>query len=317
MNSLKIFFPLFILSISFNSIAQNISYDPEQNITDENSRMKYDYGTKTAQLFLELFKVDDVIFKNYNKIIMIKDGKFVDNLYPKREDYNNGTSSFYLYFYNLKKENYDKIISIISKNAKKIDPKTFNTKIKQFIYLFRADFNNFQFSKIEAINNEIVMTNTDKSESFYLTFDNEGKIINGKKIIKVNHEYGSFQFGESYKYTYDKQNNITQKETLAYKDNIVKEGNLNLSITETYSKTGKLLQKDKLEYDYSNPKGRETNEIFKYDSLDNLIEKNLSFNKNKKFLTYEIKYNNNIIQVNKIPASNPVNAEIYEFKLTK
>ncbi|MEN2412547.1 hypothetical protein [Flavobacterium mesophilum] len=322
MNPFKIFLYFFILSFSFNSLAQKASYDPEQNITDhnitdQNSRRNYDSGTRTAQIFLELFKVDDIYFKNFNKIIMMKNGRFVDNLYLKSEHYNDRISSLYLYFHNLKKENYDMIISILSKNAKKIDPKTFNTKIKQFIYLFRADFNNFEFSKIEAINNELVMTNSDKSESFYLTFDNEGKIINGKKIIKVNNEYSSFQFGESYTYKYDKLNNIAQKETLAYKDNIVKEGNLNLSILETYSTTGKLLQKDKVEYDYSNPKGRETTETFKYDSLDNLIEKNISFDKTKKLLTYEVKYNNNIIQVNYIPASDPVNADTYEFQLIK
>lgn len=317
MKSLKIILYLFILNISFNSLAQNISYDPEQNLTDQNSRMRYDYGTRTAQLFLELFKVDDVYFKNFNKIIMKKNEKFVDFLYPKNEHYNDGSSSFYLYFHNLKKENYDKIISIISKNAKNIDPKTFNTKIKQFIYLFRADFNNFEFSKIELNKNELVMTNRDRSESFYLTFDSQGKFINGKKVIKVSQEYGGFQFGESYKYSYDKLNNVSQKETIAYKHNIVKEGNIDYSILEIYNATGKLLKKDEVKYDYSKPKGRETNEDYKYDSSNNLIEKNISFNKTSKFLTYEIKYNKNSIQVNKIPASNPVNVEIYEFQLTK
>lgn len=110
---------LFLTLLNLNCFSQEIAFDPEQNINNQNSRMRYDFGTRTATLFLELFKIDsDKYFKNSNKVVMYKDRKLVDTLYLKREYYNDGNSSYYKYFYNVKTENIVKVSALISNSLK-------------------------------------------------------------------------------------------------------------------------------------------------------------------------------------------------------
>lgn len=43
---------------------------------------------------------------------------------------------------------------MICKSAKISNMTNFNLKLKEFIYLFRGDFNNFEASTIKILNNE-------------------------------------------------------------------------------------------------------------------------------------------------------------------
>lgn len=310
---------LLISLLSLSCFAQNINSDPEQNINDQNSRMRYDFGTRTAQLFVDLFKIDNTNYLNdYTKVVMFRNGNLVDTLYLKNEYYNDGNSSYYLYFYNFSQNNCDKISSLILKNIKNIDVKSFNSRMKQFIKLFKSDFNNFLYSKIEVNKNELIMTNSDKSESFYLNFDNQGRIIKGRKLIKYTTDYSSGQFGDSYTYYYDKSNNITKKETFAYvDDNITK---IDYSIVEVYNKSGKITQKIEKKYNYSSDKNlkiQETEDSYLYDSNNNLKEKKLIFNSSSKYYSFKIDYIKNVIKVNKTFNNNANTQEVYEFQLLK
>ncbi|MEO8239333.1 MAG: hypothetical protein ABI793_04315 [Flavobacterium sp.] len=283
--------------------------------------MRYDFGTRTATLFLDLFKIDsDEYFKNSNKVVMYKDRKLVDTLYLNREYYNDGNSSYYKYFYNVKPENIVKVSALISKSIKIKDTKSFNIYIKNFIYLFKEDFNNFLFNNIEIKGNQMHTFSNDNNENYYLMLVKGGKIINGKRNIKSVHEFGTSQYELNYNYHYDKLNNAIKKETFSYGVDNKGKQRVDHSILETYSKTGKILQKLDIEYKYTgdgNSTTRETEELYTYNSNDNLIEKKLIFGKSPKYYLYKIDYNGNIIKVTK--TFNQVNstAETFEFSLLK
>jgi len=312
---------LILALLDLNCFSQEIAFDPEQNIKNQNSRMRYDFGTRTATLFLELFKIDsDEYFKNSNKVVMYKDRKLVDTLYLKREYYNDGNSNYSKYFYNVKTENIAKISTLISNNLKITVPKAFNIYIKKFIYLFKEDFNNFLFSKIEIKGNQIHTFSNDNNENYYLTFDKGGKIINGKRNIKSVHEFGTSQYELNYNYHYDKLNNVIKKETFSYGVDNKGKQRVDHSIVETYSKTGKILQKLDIEYKYTgdgNFTTQETEELYTYNPNDNLIEKKLIFGKSPKYYLYKIDYNNNIIKVTKAFNQVSSSTETFEFSLLK
>lgn len=312
---------LFLTLLNLNCFSQEIAFDPEQNINNQNSRMRYDFGTRTATLFLELFKIDsDKYFKNSNKVVMYKDRKLVDTLYLKREYYNDGNSSYYKYFYNVKTENIVKVSALISNSLKITDNKSFNIYIKKFIYLFKEDFNNFLFNKIEIKGNQIHTFSNDNNENYYLTLDKGGKIINGKRNIKSVHEFGTSQYELNYNYHYDKLNNAIKKETYSYGVDNKGKQRVDHSIVETYSKTGKILQKLDIEYKYTgdgNFTTRETEELYTYNPNDNLIEKKLIFGKSPKYYLYKIDYNNNLIKVTKAFNHVSSSTETFEFSLLK